>query len=105
MVDLINGAKPKILQEFNFKFMFYKTLYLDKNPDFEYQNRNGVWFRRKKDSKDKWSKPNPDGILILNNAFQGKPKLYFYSPTALIGGVVAVGVLGYVIYRKFVAKA
>jgi hypothetical protein len=85
--------------------MLYKTLFLAQNPDYEYQNRNGSWYRRRKGSKDKWLSPNADGITVLNNAYKGKPKLFFYSKTALIGGVVAVGILSYVVYRKFVVKA
>jgi hypothetical protein len=84
--------------------MLYKTLFLPQNLDYEYQSRNGVWYRRRKGSKDKWSKPNADGVTILNNAYKGKPKLFFYSKTALIGGVVLAGILGYVAYKKFVAK-
>ena len=89
MVDLTSGVKLTILQEFNLKNMLYKTLFLAQNPDYEYQNRNGSWYRRRKGSKDKWSSPNADGITVLNNAYRGKPKLFFYSKTALIGGVVA----------------
>jgi hypothetical protein len=85
--------------------MLYKTLYLQANPDFEYQKRNGVWYKRKKGSKDTWVNPNADGVKVLNNVYKDKPKLFFYSKTGLIGGVAVVGIVGYLVYRRFVKKA
>lgn len=85
--------------------MLYKTLYLSANPDFEYQRRNGVWYKRKKGSKNDWGKPNADGVKVLENAYKDKPSMFFYSKTALIGGVAVVGILGYLAYKRFVTKS
>ena len=81
--------------------MLYKTLYLKGNPNAEYQNRNGVWYKRAIGSKEAWYKLDPKGADILRNAYQGKNTLYFYSNTVLIGGVALVGVLGYLAYKKY----
>lgn len=80
--------------------MLYKTLYLNNNPNAEYQRRNGLWFKRAIGSKEMWRKVDGSGQQVLNNAYQGKNALFFYSNTALLGGALAIGLVGLMIYRK-----
>ena len=78
----------------------YKTLYLQGNPNFEYQKRKGVWFRRPIGTKDVWSKPDANGVKVLNEVFANKPAIFFYSKNVFIGGVVLLGIVGYYIYSS-----
>jgi hypothetical protein len=80
--------------------MLYKTLYLANNPNAEYQRRNGVWFKRPIGTKQIWVKVNTEGQRILSNVYKDKNALFYYSNTALILGVSAIGLLGYMYYRK-----
>jgi len=78
----------------------YKTLYLEGNPDFEYQKRNGVWFRRKIGTKDAWTRPNANGDKVLSDVYANKSPLFFYSKTVFIGGAVLLGIVGYLVYMR-----
>jgi hypothetical protein len=80
--------------------MLYKTLYLKANPNAEYQRRNGVWWKRKIGTKEMWYKVDTKGQQVLNNVYQGKSPLFYYSNTALLGGVICVAFIGYAVLRK-----
>lgn len=80
--------------------MLYKTLYLANNPNAEYQRRGAVWFKRPIGSKQMWIKVDANGQQVLNNVYQGKNALFFYSNTALIGGALLIGLAGYMYWRK-----
>ena len=81
--------------------MIYKTLLLSINPNFEYQKRMGKWYRRPIKSSKKWTEPNADGIQALENAYGSQPALFFYSKGFLGFSLVAIGLLGYLGYKKF----
>lgn len=79
----------------------YKTLYLEANPNFEYQKRGGVWFRRPIGTKTAWTKPDANGNRVLSSVYANKPAIFFYSTNLVIGGgVVVLGIVAYLIYRR-----
>ena len=79
----------------------YKKLNYSKNPDFEYQRRNGIWFRRKKGTLTAFVKGDENVQKVLNNAYKDKSPLFFYSETAVIGGLILLGSISYYGYLKF----
>jgi hypothetical protein len=81
--------------------MLYKTLYLKGNPYAEYQKRNGVWYKRAIGSSESWYRVDAKGSDIMNNAYQNKNEIYFYSNLVVYGGVALIGVLGYLAYKKY----
>ena len=80
--------------------MLYKTLYLNANPNAEYQRRKGTWFKRAIGSKEMWRKVDRNGQNVLNNVYAGKNALFFYSNTALLLGASAIGLVAFMYYRK-----
>jgi hypothetical protein len=84
--------------------MIYKTLYLKNNPNAEYQRRNGVWYKRKIGSKEMWYKVEQNGQQTLNNVYQGKSPLFFYSNLSLFAGALVLGYIGYWAYKKYKSK-
>ena len=78
----------------------YKTLYLQANPNFEYQRRGGVWFRRPIGTKTAWTKPDANGNKVLTEVYGNKPALFFYSTNVFIGGAIVLGVVGYLVFKK-----
>ena len=83
----------------------YKTVYLKGNPNFEYQNRNGVWYKRPINSNKSWYKVDSEGVIVLNTSYHGKNKLYFYSNTFIFSGIVVIAGLGYLAYKHWADKS
>ena len=82
----------------------YKILYNKYNPSFEYQRQNGVWFKRAISSQEMWQKLDAKGQNIMQKAFKDKNAIFFYSNSFLVVSAVAVSILGYFAYNKFVKK-
>lgn len=80
--------------------MIYKVFAYPDNPTYDYQYKNGSWFKRKKNSNDDYAVVNKDGQVILNKYFTKKGFLFGYSGTIIaIGAVLLIGG-GYYAYTK-----
>jgi len=78
---------------------FYKTLNYQSNPNAEYQRRKGVWYKRKKDSRDEWYIVPKEQSQWLEKHFESRKPIYFYNSKLFLGSA-ALLVLGYYIYLK-----
>lgn len=82
----------------------YKTFAYPDNPTFEYQFKDGNWFKRKKGSVDEFIVLDRKGQQILNAYFNKRGFLFNISNsvklTALVGILVGATYL-YLKYRPF----
>lgn len=72
----------------------YKTLYSTDNKAAEYQRRGKTWYKRKKDSDDKWVKVEEKYYDNLNK--QNSGFLFNYTIGAKI---IAASLLAFVVYK------
>jgi hypothetical protein len=78
----------------------WKILYIKGNPNFEYQRRNGIWYKRPIGTKTAWTKPDANGTKVLTSAFADKNALYYYSTNVFIGSAVVLGIVSFWFFKK-----
>jgi hypothetical protein len=81
--------------------MLYKIFAYPDNPTFEYQYKDGNWFRRKRGSTDEFTVLDKNGQKILNAYFKKKGFLFNISTTAKLTALVGILVGGTYLYLKF----
>ena len=80
---------------------FYVTYFNNpKNTSAEYQKRGNVWYKRKKDSKEPWSKVESKYNKYLNETFKVK-MLSNVRPIFRFGIPLVVIASSLLIYKRF----
>lgn len=78
--------------------MIFETLKFSGNPDFEYQNRFGKFYKRKIGDLT-WNLVDDKGQAVLAKSFAKKPLLYQYTTTAKLSIALATIAGGYFLYK------
>lgn len=80
--------------------MIYKIFAFPENPGFDYQFRNGNWYKRKKGSKESFYVLDKEGQKKLNEYYNKKGILFNYSTSVKVLSALTLLVVGYTIYKK-----
>lgn len=82
--------------------IIYKTLYYPFSPNLEYQQRKGVFYRRKKGSKNDWVVCDKSSQRILTEHFINNPPYYNINNSFKLAVILTTVYVGYKIYSKFI---
>lgn len=86
--------------------MIYKIFYLSYKPEFEYYNKNGVWYKRLKANPTAgWIRGDDNAQKVLNEHFKKQRRFigWNYNIGVKLVALSAIVVGGYFAY-KFVNK-
>ena len=81
--------------------MIYKIFNFPDNPGYEYQFKNGNWYKRKNNSKEKFYVVDKNGQKTLNEYFKKKGFLFNYSTTLKVVAGLSLLFIGYKVYKQF----
>ena len=84
--------------------MIYKTFAFPENPGFDYQFKNGNWYKRKKGSKGDFYVLDKEGQKKLNEYYNKKGILFNYSTSVKVLSALTLLVVGYTIYKQVKRK-
>ena len=84
--------------------MIYKIFQFPDNPTYDYQYKNGNWYKRKKGSKDDFYVVDKDGQKKLNEYFNKKGFLFSYSTGVKVISGLSLLIIAYSIYKQVKRK-